>query len=68
MVTLNDYLIVSGLLFAIGFAAGMWEPMNPALLVGRNVAVAGFYLGRLMAHQPEVVHEAAEMTSCRWGS
>ena len=48
-----------GTLIAIGFAAGMWEPLNPALLVGRNVGVQGFYLGRLMAHRPDVVREAA---------
>jgi NADPH2:quinone reductase len=49
-----------GTLVAIGFAAGMWAELNPALLVGRNVGVQGFYLGRLMAHRPEVVREAAE--------
>lgn len=48
-----------GALVAIGFAAGMWHPLDPALLVGRNVAVHGFYLGRLMAHRPEVVRQAA---------
>jgi NADPH2:quinone reductase len=48
-----------GTLIAIGFAAGMWAELNPALLVGRNVGVQGFYLGRLMAHRPEVVHAAA---------
>jgi NADPH2:quinone reductase len=49
-----------GTLIAIGFAAGMWEPLNPALLVGRNVGVQGFYLGRLMAHRPDVVRRAAD--------
>ena len=55
-----------GVLVAIGFAAGMWEPMNPALLVGRNVGVQGFYLGRLMAHQPDVVREAADELVQLW--
>jgi NADPH2:quinone reductase len=55
-----------GALVAIGFAAGMWEPLNPALLVGRNVGVQGFYLGRLMAHQPDVVREAAEELVRLW--
>jgi NADPH2:quinone reductase len=49
-----------GTLIAIGFAAGMWQPLDPALLVGRNVGVQGFYLGRLMAHRPEVVRAAAD--------
>lgn len=49
-----------GVVVAIGFAAGMWEDVNPALLVGRNVGVQGFYLGRLMAHRPEIVRQAAD--------
>ena len=44
---------------AIGFAGGLWQPIDPALLVGRNVGVQGFYLGRLMQRQPEIVREAA---------
>ena len=43
---------------AIGYAAGMWEDVNPALLVGRNLGLVGFYLGRLMRHRPDVVREA----------
>jgi NADPH2:quinone reductase len=45
---------------AIGYAAGMWEDVNPALLVGRNIALVGFYLGRLMRHRPDVVRNATE--------
>ena len=48
-----------GTLIAIGYAGGMWADVNPALVVGRNVSVAGFYLGRLMALAPEIVREAA---------
>ena len=48
-----------GAAIAIGFAGGLWQPIDPALLVGRNVGVQGFYLGRLMQRQPEVVREAA---------
>ncbi len=55
-----------GTLIAIGFAAGMWEPLNPALLVGRNVGVQGFYLGRLMGHRPDVVRQAAEELVRLW--
>ena len=48
-----------GAAIAIGFAGGLWQPIDPALLVGRNVGVQGFYLGRLMQRHPEVVREAA---------
>src|SRR5581483_8957849 len=37
-----------GTLIAIGFAGGMWPEISPATLVGRNVGVRGFYLGRLL--------------------
>ena len=47
-----------GTLVGIGFAGGWWEPLDPAPLVGRNVGVVGFYLGRLMRHRPELVSEA----------
>jgi NADPH2:quinone reductase len=43
---------------AIGYAGGMWEDVNPALLVGRNLGLVGFYLGRLMRHRPDVVRDA----------
>jgi NADPH2:quinone reductase len=42
----------------IGFAGGWWQPVDPALLVGRNVSLAGFYLGRLMRFAPELVRKA----------
>lgn len=48
-----------GAAIAIGFAGGLWQPVDPAVLVGRNVGIQGFYLGRLMQRQPEVVREAA---------
>ena len=47
-----------GTLIAIGFAAGAWPEIGPANLVGRNVGVHGFYLGRLLRHEPELVGEA----------
>jgi NADPH:quinone reductase len=47
-----------GTLIAIGYAGGMWADVSPALVVGRNISVAGFYLGRLMGLAPEVVREA----------
>lgn len=48
-----------GVAIAIGFAGGLWPQLDPAQLVGRNVGVQGFYLGRLMQRRPELVHEAA---------
>lgn len=48
-----------GTAIAIGYASGAWQPVDPTLLVGRNVSVAGFYLGRLLQLRPDVVREAA---------
>jgi NADPH2:quinone reductase len=48
-----------GVAIGVGFAGGPWEPLDPALLVGRNVGVQGFYLGRLMQRRPDVVRQAA---------
>ena len=47
-----------GQLVAIGFAAGMWPEVQPASLVGRNVGLYGFYLGRLLRLEPELVGTA----------
>jgi len=55
-----------GNLIAIGFAAGMWPDISPANLVGRNVGVQGFYLGRLLRHEPEVVGVAVGELLALW--
>ena len=55
-----------GTLLAIGFAGGWWEPLDPAPLVGRNLGVVGFYLGRLMRHRPELVHAAVNELVALW--
>jgi len=55
-----------GTIVAVGFAGGAWPPVDPALLVGRNIAVHGFYLGRLMAHRPNVVREAIDELVPLW--
>jgi len=55
-----------GNLVAIGFAAGMWPELSPAALVGRNVGVQGFYLGRLLRHEPEVVGQAVGELLALW--
>jgi NADPH2:quinone reductase len=55
-----------GTIVAIGYAAGAWQPVDPALLVGRNVTVSGLYLGRLMEHRPQLVHECARELLALW--
>jgi NADPH2:quinone reductase len=50
----------------LGFAGGWWEPVDPALLVGRNVSLVGFYLGRLMRLAPEVVQAATAELMSLW--
>ena len=57
-----------GTLVGVGFAGGAWQPVDPALLVGRNVSVAGFYLGRLMKLRPDLVRESAGELLERWAA
>jgi len=47
-----------GAAVAVGYAGGPWEPVSPQQLVGRNIGLHGFYLGRLMQRQPDVVRNA----------
>jgi NADPH2:quinone reductase len=55
-----------GTAIAVGYAAGLWKPLDTQLLVGRNVAAFGFYLGRLMKLAPGRVHEAANEVLELW--
>ena len=55
-----------GTTIAIGFAGGLWPELSPAALVGRNVGVQGFYLGRLIRHEPAVVGEALGELLALW--
>jgi NADPH:quinone reductase len=55
-----------GVLVAAGFAGGAWPELDPALLVGRNVGVIGFYLGRLMSLRPDVVRTAIDELLRLW--
>ena len=55
-----------GVAVGIGFAGGAWEPVDPARLVGRNIGVQGFYLGRLMGMKPELVRVEAEELLVLW--
>ena len=50
----------------IGYAGGFWGDLSPALLVGRNVSLAGFYLGRLMRHRPALVRQATQELMILW--
>jgi NADPH2:quinone reductase len=56
-----------GVALEVGFAGGLWPKLEPALLVGRNVGVQGFYLGRLMSLAPDVVRRAALDLLRFWG-
>jgi NADPH2:quinone reductase len=55
-----------GTIVGIGFAGGAWQPVDPALLVGRNASIAGFYLGRFMKLRPRAVQDAARELLQRW--
>jgi NADPH:quinone reductase len=55
-----------GTIVAVGYAGGWWEELSPALLVGRNVGIQGFYLGRLTERKPEIVKSAADELLRLW--
>ncbi len=57
-----------GTAIAVGYASGMWQEVNPAWLVGRNIGVHGFYLGRLIGREPELVARAAKDVLRLWES
>jgi NADPH2:quinone reductase len=44
-----------GSVIAIGSAGGAWPVVDPARLVGRNVGLHGFYLGRMLRLNPELI-------------
>jgi NADPH2:quinone reductase len=55
-----------GVTIAVGSAAGAWQPLDPARIVGRNVGMAGFYLGRLLRLDPELVGSAVGELLAYW--
>ncbi|HUQ22877.1 MAG TPA: zinc-binding dehydrogenase [Gaiellaceae bacterium] len=55
-----------GVAIGIGFAGGAWEPVDPARLVGRNIGVLGFYLGRLMGLKPDLVRLEIDELLALW--
>ncbi|MGZ4352514.1 MAG: NADPH:quinone oxidoreductase family protein [Gaiellaceae bacterium] len=55
-----------GGIVAIGYAGGLWQDISPQFVVGRNISVHGFYLGRLTQLQPEIVREAVSEICGLW--
>jgi len=55
-----------GVAIAVGAPDGDWAPVSPALLVGRNAGLEGFFLGRLMRLAPAEVREAALHVISLW--
>jgi NADPH2:quinone reductase len=55
-----------GTIVAVGFTSGLWQDPSVQWLVGRNASVFGFYLGRLLRLNPELVRERAEELLALW--
>ena len=55
-----------GTAIAVGYAGGLWQDVSPAWLVGRNIGVHGFYLGRLMGRRPDLVEQAGRDVLRLW--
>jgi len=55
-----------GVVLALGSAAGPWPETDPRLLVGRNIGVQGFYLGRLLRLDPGLVAAATGELLALW--
>jgi NADPH2:quinone reductase len=55
-----------GTAIAVGYAGGLWQEVSPAWLVGRNIGIHGFYLGRLLGRDPELVERAARDVLKLW--
>ena len=55
-----------GSAIAAGYAGGLWQDVSPTWLVGRNIGVQGFYLGRLMGRRPDLVEQAGKDVLRLW--
>jgi NADPH:quinone reductase len=55
-----------GTAVAVGYAGGLWQDVSPTWLVGRNIGVHGFYLGRLLGLNPQLVEQAARDVLKLW--
>lgn len=55
-----------GTAIAVGYAGGLWQDVSPTWLVGRNIGVHGFYLGRLIGRRPDLVEQAGRDVLRLW--
>ena len=55
-----------GTAVAAGYAGGLWHDLSPQWLVGRNIGVHGFFLGRLMGLDPALVQQSARDVLKLW--
>lgn len=55
-----------GTAIAVGYAGGLWQDVSPTWLVGRNIGIHGFYLGRLIGRSPDLVARAAQDVLRLW--
>jgi len=55
-----------GTAVAVGYAGGLWQDVSPTWLVGRNIGVHGFFLGRLIGRNPDLVEQAARDVLRLW--
>jgi len=55
-----------GTAVAVGYAGGLWRDVSPTWLVGRNIGVHGFYLGRLIGRNPDLVEQAGRDVLRLW--
>jgi NADPH:quinone reductase len=55
-----------GTAIAVGYAGGLWQDVSPTWLVGRNIGVHGFYLGRLVGRDPALVERAGKDVLRLW--
>jgi NADPH2:quinone reductase len=55
-----------GSAIAVGYAGGLWQDVSPAWLVGRNIGIHGFFLGRLLGRNPALVERAAKDVLRLW--
>jgi NADPH2:quinone reductase len=55
-----------GTAIAVGYASGLWQDVSPTWLVGRNIGVHGFYLGRLVGRDPALVERAGKDVLRLW--
>jgi NADPH:quinone reductase len=55
-----------GSAIAVGYAGGIWADVSPTWLVGRNIGIHGFFLGRLLGRNPGLVERAAKDVLRLW--